>query len=617
MPFVVRAVSPWMSAALVAVACWGCGGGGGGSTPGGGGGGTTPPPVTSANPCTTALEASAELAFLSLTNTTAAADAKRADLHGQTKIDRRDALWVHRAQRERQRYEPRSEVADPTAVTAAAGHIAVIEDDGTIFLPANTFDLANTGLRFRPSGAGYEVTRIDGAFRASLGSRLTLADDDTTRVALSAPLPYFGNSVSEAFVNSDGNVTFGAGDGSSSARSIGRFLSGAPRVAGFFADLDPSAGGGVFANADTSGLIVTWCRVPGFDDPNTVTAQAALLADGTIELKFAEVTLAAAVVGVSPGSAEAFQPADLSVQGPTAGGDGAVGERFSTQSETDLVSAAQRFYRAFPDEFDQLVFWGEQRLIPLGEAFAREFTVQNAIQGIGAGRFADQREFGAASRLQSIVNMDRIQKYPDNPATRFLGPDTVMSLVGHETGHRWLAFVDFVDHTRQRSSALLGRDDAHWSFFFDSDSSVMEGNDIEALGGGAFRTVNAVTRYSRLDQYLMGLVAPADVPPFFYVEAPTNIVPGRDRTSNPEIGVTFNGTRRDVLIQDVIDVMGPRVPAAADAPKQWRQAWIYLTARGSAGRPEDIARIETWRAAWEPFFQQATDGRMRVEARLR
>ena len=53
----------------------------------------------------------------------------------------------------------------------------------------------------------------------------------------------------------------------------------------------------------------------------------------------------------------------------------------------------------------------------------------------------------------------------------------------------------------------------------------MEGNDIEDLGGGAFRTVGAVSRYSLLDQYAMGLVSPSQVPPFFYVEAPTNVVP--------------------------------------------------------------------------------------------
>ena len=62
----------------------------------------------------------------------------------------------------------------------------------------------------------------------------------------------------------------------------------------------------------------------------------------------------------------------------------------------------------------------------------------------------------------------------------------------------------------------------------DSDASVMEGNDIEDLGGGTFRTTDAVSRYSLLDQYAMGLVAESDVPSFFYVESPTNVQPSRD-----------------------------------------------------------------------------------------
>ena len=64
-----------------------------------------------------------------------------------------------------------------------------------------------------------------------------------------------------------------------------------------------------------------------------------------------------------------------------------------------------------------------------------------------------------------------------------------VSVLGQEVGHRWLAYFDFRDHNRQQSDALLGRQLAHWSFFMDSDASVMEGNDIEDLGGGSFRTI--------------------------------------------------------------------------------------------------------------------------------
>jgi hypothetical protein len=143
----------------------------------------------------------------------------------------------------------------------------------------------------------------------------------------------------------------------------------------------------------------------------------------------------------------------------------------------------------------------------------------------------------------------------------------------------------------------------------------MEGNDIQDLGGGSFRTVAAVQRYSRLDQYAMGLVSEADVPTFFYVESPTNVIPVRDRESGPDVDVTFNGTRRDVLIQDIVAIHGPRVPAAAPS-RVHRQAFIYVVGSGRTAETSQIEKLDRIRREWESFFAEATEGRMRAETRL-
>jgi hypothetical protein len=212
--------------------------------------------------------------------------------------------------------------------------------------------------------------------------------------------------------------------------------------------------------------------------------------------------------------------------------------------------------------------------------------------------------------------MDDIAKFPADPSTKFLGENNTLSVLGQEAGHRWLAFLQFSDHNRQRSDALLGRDKAHWSFFFNSDASVMEGNRITDLGGGSFKTVAAVEKYSLLDQYAMGLVRDLDVPPFFYVESPINVQPAAQAGSAPRVGVTFNGTRRDVLINDVIEILGPRQPSAADSAKVHRQAFLFVVGRGRTADPAAIAKIDRIRRAWETFFAQATDGRGRAETRL-
>jgi hypothetical protein len=144
----------------------------------------------------------------------------------------------------------------------------------------------------------------------------------------------------------------------------------------------------------------------------------------------------------------------------------------------------------------------------------------------------------------------------------------------------------------------------------------MEGNDIEDLGGGSFRTVGTVRRYSKLDQYAMGLLSPAEVPTFFYVQSPVNMSQQKAKDSAPQTGVTFNGTRRDVLIDDIIAIHGTRVPAAADSPRVHRQAFLYIVSAGRSVDSGQVAKVDRIRQQWEPFFLQATDGRMRAETRL-
>lgn len=524
-----------------------------------------------------------------------------------------DALWTHAA---RPRGAAIAADGRNAATSADVGDVAVLRDEGDLILPPNVYDLKDAGLRFTRNGAGgYDVRSESAAFRTTLGTRLTLDDDATVQVDVPFAFPFYAESHRAAFVNSDGNITFGEGDSASTDRNVARLLSGPPRIAPFLADLDPTAGGGrIFVHAASDQYTVTWCGVRGFDSSQAATVQATLLPDGAVEMKFAStITLGNAIVGLSPGRTGSFTPVDLSAAA-AAGGGGAIGERFSESAQLDTVAAARAFYQSHADDFDQLVFWTDVRVTQ--DAFAYESTVANAIRGIGLEIFDFARDFGSAGRLQSFALMDFLGKYPDDPGQRFLGENSTVSVLGQEVGHRWLAFFEFRDHTGQQSDALLGRDRVHWSFFMDSDGSVMEGNDIEDLGGGAFRTSAAVRRYSRLDQYAMGLRPATEVPVFFYVASPVNLSQPKEADSAPAEGVTFNGTRRDVLIDDIIAVHGPRQPSAAESPKVHRQAFVYIV---GAGRPVDagqVAKVDRIRRQWETFFLAATEGRMRAETRL-
>ncbi len=603
------------SLAVVVMLAAGCGGSGGGSSP-------VPspapsPPPSSTNPCASiTIEAPAFLAPKSAEAEAVAEAKRRGQFCAYSPYNVLDAVWKHRAARDRDRLRSVSSLHASEDI----GDIAVIQDEGTIMLPANAFDLKPAGLTFvRNAAGGYDVRAGDATFRQQLGQRLTLGDDASQSVTLTTPISFYGQAYSSAFVNSDGNLTFGRADSASTERSVSRFLVGPARVALFFADLDPSAGGGVFVDAQADAFTVTWCNVPGYDDPRKLTAQMVVRPDGQVDLKFADTTtLVDSVIGLSPGATNVFVPVNLNQAGGPGidGGAGAVGERFAAAADIDLVALGQAFYRTHPDDFDQLVVWSDRSLVS-GNTFAYETTVANAIRGIGLPTFDAATEFGSAGRLGSLVFMDEIGKYPSDPAVRFVGENSTLGLLGHESGHRWLVGLRFRTPADDASGAWLGRDDVHWSFFMDSNASFLEGNDIEDLGGGSFRTAGAVDHYSALDQYAMGLRDEGEVPPVFYVDSPTNVVPSRTRESAPRVGVTFNGTRRDVLIQDVVAALGPRQPAAAESPRTHRQAFIYVISRGTTAAGDVVAKIDRFRREWEPFFLTATEGRMRVETRLR
>jgi hypothetical protein len=613
-------------ASLLGVCIAACGGSSssssssGSGSSGGSSGGTTP-----VNPCATALtDDVAQIAAVGAVAQSGAPPStdKKTLVDGDPRGRLAEALALNRKADEyrkalqiRRQVEAASQerpeaAGGPAPIAQDVGEIAVLQDTGDLVLPQNTYDLKGTGVRFTRNGGSYSISKIDGSFRSALGNRVALGDDDSAAVAIPFPFPYYGSAQTSAFINSDGNITLGEGDNSSSDRSLARMLSGAPRISPFFADLDPTSGGKIFVNAVSDQYTVTWCGVRGFDSTRTTTVQATLLPDGSVELKFdASINLTDAVVGLSPGHTGDVNLVDFTTGNGS--GSGAIAERFAATVAIDTFAATQKFYKSHPDNYDQILLWTDQPLIR--DAFAYEINIANEVKGIGQDIFDLSTSVGSGGRLRSLVNMDWLGKYPVDPTSKFLGENNTLSVLGQECGHRWLAYVHFRDHIGANSNALLGRDEAHWSFFFNSDASVMEGNQIQDLGGGSFKTVDAVRRYSRLDQYIMGAIPPSQVPTFFYVENPNSTHQPADA---PQIGVSFTGTRRDVLVDDVIAINGPRQPASDAAPKTFRQAFIYIVSNGRTLDQTQVAKLDGIRTQWESFFSAATEGKMTSITRL-
>jgi hypothetical protein len=239
--------------------------------------------------------------------------------------------------------------------------------------------------------------------------------------------------------------------------------------------------------------------------------------------------------------------------------------------------------------------------------------VKNEITGINVTVEDASADFGSNGRLRSFLNMGTLSgpgRYPADPNQIFLGTNNTITIMGQESGHRWLAFTPFQDGSVP-SYSILGRDNAHWSFFFDSDGSVMEGNDIEdrgpGLGNQEFKTVGATYTYSRLDQYIMGLLGKEDVSPMMLVENKYGTV--LIASSPPEVGVTFGGNRRDITIDSIIAANGTRVPSVYQSPKVFRQAFVLLSKSGLPATQDQIAKVQRIRDEWVKFFNAQTGGR--------
>jgi hypothetical protein len=488
--------------------------------------------------------------------------------------------------------------------------IAILYDRGDLVIRRNLFDLDGAGLRFSPNAAGgFDAAPASLALEAP-GAPLGVQTGESRPVDLPFAFPYYGARSSRVFVNADGNLTFGAPDAGPGERGLGRFLAGPPRIAPFFAGLDPSRGGAVSASLLPDRATFLWSAVPGAGQVNRNTFQVTLHADGTIEFAYArEMETREALVGVSPGGTLAVATADLTAGQPR-GTEGALAERFSESEKADLVSVTRRFLAGHPDRFEQVVIYTTRPLNPLPGTLAFEVNTRNDVRGIGLDpALDDDAAWGSGGALASVVYMDTIDSYLEVDGFEFLG---------HEVGHRWLARLAFRDGAGRASNGLLGRGLVHWSFFLDSDASVMEGNRIADRGAGRFETVEITEGYSALDQYAMGLRPPEDVPPFYFVEDPDDFQPNRAYkfSSTPEVGVTFTGRRRDVRIEDVVAAMGPRVPGAAESPRLLRQAFVLVADETALATPERLAALSRIRTRFSPWYERATGGRGTVDSTL-
>jgi uncharacterized protein (TIGR03437 family) len=539
-----------------------------------------------------------------------------------------ERLFLHR-----QAAKARKGLRPLAAATASRnrdiGNLAIVEDVDGIVARQNEFNLDGKTLRFTPSAAGYRYAVVDGGYEASAAAAgapvVALDDDDSRPVALPFAFPFYGATYRELHLNSDGNLTFTANDTASTNRSLGRMTAGPPRISALFDDLDPArTAGGVRVLSESGRVVVSWVAVPEWVSAGigrAQTFQAKLYDDGRIEFSYAGVQPGSAVVGIAPGSLEGGTAVVDYRDDASAAYAGAVAERFGSTLEIDIVTLAQRFYETHEDAYDYLVIYNNMDIPALGlGVIAYENTVRSHGLGYGVEPRDDGAHYGSPSRLQAILNMGQLSQFPKDPNAlvpgRAAAGDTPMTVLGHEAGHLFLAYASVNDPDDPANRPMLGFQNQHWGFYFNSEASLLEGERILDNGPGVsprFVTVATAEGFSPLDQYLMGWRAPADVPDTFVVTGG----PAFLRNIQPVRGVSFDGQRRDISAAEVARAMGRRTPDHTIGQRRYRFAFILLTAPGADPSAADLAQVEQYRSLFEPFFAKAATDRAFADTSLR
>jgi subtilase family serine protease/flagellar hook assembly protein FlgD len=241
-----------------------------------------------------------------------------------------------------------------------------------------------------------------------------------------------------------------------------------------------------------------------------------------------------------------------------------------------------------------------------GGAVATYTTVRNDVSGIGVPTFDNGDAFGSPKRLQGFIDMGPLSQYRSAPFSLDpRDPDfrTTLGVLAHEIGHRWLASPRFLADGVLRDD-LLGRSGDHWSFLLSSQASFLYGNDWESLSGGRYWSKSVQSRFSDLDLYLMGFLAPEEVSPLTLLSNPEV-----DRTRLPELSVELEAVAETVTIEQIIAAEGARLPSHRGSQKDFTIAFVFLTAPDLVPTESDLGGVELVRSNFMDAFFSLSRGR--------
>ncbi len=232
------------------------------------------------------------------------------------------------------------------------------------------------------------------------------------------------------------------------------------------------------------------------------------------------------------------------------------------------------------------------------------WQVHNDVQGIGRPMLDLRQQFGSARQLKAVIDLDESILPVSTSAVEY---DQLLDTLMHEIMHQWGAYVPLlVDGNAQSPLATAER---HWSSRYDSDASVMLGARWQALEASAWRQVAVYDGYGPLDLYLAGFIPVSELSATRYLQ--TAQLQG---TELPELGRTVQASAQEVNATALLAALGPRVPAHAQAQRDFSAVIVSLEPVGHPASPAVLDRLELLRTHLQTRFTAVTGGRARIDA---
>ncbi len=259
-----------------------------------------------------------------------------------------------------------------------------------------------------PGSSGIDII----ANMSAPGEPLPVGDDGSIELTLPFEYGFCGENYNSVFINANGNVSFGAADGDFS-ESANELLSGPPRIAALWDDLDPSSGGMVSYTQTQDQFNVNYENVPEFASANSNTFTISFRRfNNSLNIFYGNVDSIDGLAGITCGGAvnSGFETVtDLSVLQSqqtrmSLNKTPALYEVFSTGNDVDLSNSELRFntrirYNDDWSESNDSIATATPIALPFDSTDLKKYT------SIGAGGDVDIFQFDTTGKLFLNINI--------------------------------------------------------------------------------------------------------------------------------------------------------------------------------------------------------------------